>query len=132
MTVERGVDAALPVRDLVRLVARAAHDKGGVDVEAFEVGGILSICDAFVIASAGNTRLVAAIADEIEEVVAAETGLRPAAVEGRDTRRWVLIDYGDVIVHVFLDEDRAFYRLERLYRDAPRIELDLRTRELPA
>ena len=124
--------SAVPALDLARLIARAADDKGGLAVQAFEVSAILSICDVFVVASAGNTRLVGAIANEIEEVVGVEYGIRPAAVEGLDARRWVLIDYGDVIVHVFLDEERTFYRLERLYSDAPRIDLDLRTRELPA
>jgi ribosome-associated protein len=110
--------------DLARAAAVAADDKGGRDVVVLDVSEILTIADAFVIVSAGNTRLVAAVAEEVEERLAAQHGLRPAAVEGLDARRWVLIDYGDIIVHVFLDEERTYYRLERLYGDAPRIEWD--------
>jgi ribosome-associated protein len=108
--------------DLARSAASAADDKGGHDVVVLDVSQILTICDAFVIASAGNTRLVAAIAEEVELQLAERLDRRPAAVEGLDARRWVLLDYGDIIVHVFLDEERQYYRLERLYGDAPRVE----------
>ena len=108
--------------DLARAAADAADHRGGRDLVLLDVSGILTICDAFVIASAPNTRLVAAIADEVEQQIAERFEVKPAAVEGLDTRRWVLLDYGDVIVHVFLDEERDYYRLERLYSDAPRIE----------
>jgi len=108
--------------DLARAAADAADHRGGKDLVLLDVSAILTICDAFVITSASNTRLVAAIADEIETQVAERFGIRPTAVEGLDARRWVLIDYGDVIVHVFLDEERDYYRLERLYSDAPRLD----------
>jgi ribosome-associated protein len=110
--------------DLARAAAVAADDKGGRDVVVLDVSKILTIADAFVIVSAGNTRLVGAIAEEVEEQLAVLHDVRPAAVEGLDARRWVLLDYGDIIVHVFLDEERTYYRLERLYGDAPRIEWD--------
>ena len=108
--------------DLARAAARAADDKGGRDIVLLDVSEILTICDAFVIVSAGNTRLVAAIAEEVEERLGVDPGIKPSAVEGLDSRRWVLLDYGDIIVHVFLDEERTYYRLERLYGDAPHIE----------
>ncbi len=108
--------------DLARAAAVAADDKVGRDDVVLDVSKILTIADAFVIVSAGNTRLVGAIAEEVEEQIAVRHDLRPAAVEGLDARRWVLLDYGDIIVHVFLDEERTYYRLERLYGDAPRIE----------
>ena len=110
--------------DLARAAATAAEDKSANDVVVLDVSSILGIADAFVIASASNTRLVGAIAVEIEDQLRELYEISPRAVEGLDTRRWVLLDYGDVIVHVFLDEEREYYRLERLYGDAPRVELD--------
>jgi len=108
--------------ELAHAAAVAADDKSATDVVVLDVSKIIGIADAFVIASASNTRLVGAIAGEVEEQLRELHGLSPKAVEGMDTRRWVLLDYGDVIVHVFLDEEREYYRLERLYGDAPRVE----------
>jgi ribosome-associated protein len=103
------------------MIAVAADAKAGRDVVILDVAGILTFCDAFVIVSATNTRLVGAIVEDVEAQVAAAIDIRPSAVEGLDVRRWVLMDYGDVVVHVFLDEEREYYRLERLYGDAPRV-----------
>ena len=87
-----------------------------------EVREVLNVVDEFVIASASNDRQVRAIVDEIERKVA-EAGLaKPLRVEGRDERRWVLLDYGDVVVHVFLREVRDYYELERLWSDVPRVD----------
>lgn len=85
-----------------------------------EVGEVLSIVDAFVITSAPNTRLVRTIADEVEQRIKDADGVGPLRVEGLDDLRWVLLDYGDVVVHVFLQEVREFYELERLWSDVPR------------
>jgi ribosome-associated protein len=108
--------------ELARAAADAADDKGAQDAVIIDVAEILSICDVFLIVSASNTRQVAAIAEEIEEQLFIVGEVKPLAVEGLDARRWVLLDYGDLVVHVFLDEERSYYRLERLYGDAPRIE----------
>ncbi len=102
--------------------ATAADDLKAFDIVVFEVGAILGICDLFVLASASNTRHVGAVAEEVEEQVFIALDRRPVAVEGFDAKRWVLVDYGDVVVHVFLEEERAYYRLDRLYGDAPRVE----------
>ena len=102
--------------------ARAADEKGATDVVALEVGPILGICESFVIASGRNTRQVKAIADEVEEQLRVLLDRKPRSIEGTTEQRWILLDFGDVIVHVFLDTEREFYRLERLYRDAPRID----------
>ncbi len=107
--------------ELAVAAAVAADDLKATDIVVFEVGPILAICDIFVLASASNTRQVAAIANEVEEQVFVALDRRPTAVEGLDSKRWVLLDYGDVVVHVFLDEERHFYRLDRLYGDAARI-----------
>ena len=107
--------------DYAVVAARAASSKKGDDVVVLEVGSVLAITDAFVIASAGNDRLVRSIADEVERQIKEAGGPAPLRVEGLNDARWVLLDYGDFVVHVFLDEVRAYYDLERLWSDAPRI-----------
>ncbi len=102
--------------------ARAADDKLGQATLVIDVGDVLSITEQFVITSAGNTRQVATIAQEIEEQVSAEGGPKPLRIEGLDDLHWVLLDYGSFVVHVFLDETRAYYELERLWADVPRLE----------
>ena len=81
----------------------------------------MGIVDAFVITHASNPRLVRAIVDEVKEQLLEHAGVKPRSVEGLDDMSWVLLDYGDLIVHVFLAETREFYGLERLWTDAPRI-----------
>jgi ribosome-associated protein len=107
------------------ICARAAAEKIGDDTVVLEVGEVLSIVEYFVITSAANTRQVRAIAEEIEDKVkeAGEPG--PRRVEGLDDARWVLLDFGDIVVHVFLDETRHFYELERLWGDVPRLSWGL-------
>ena len=102
--------------------AQVAHEKGATDIEVLDVGAIVGICGAFVVASASNPRLVNAVVEEVTEQLADRFGEKPRSVEGAGARRWVLVDYGDVVVHVFLAEERDFYRIERLYGDAPRID----------
>lgn len=104
-----------------RIAAHAADDKKGGDIIVLDVADIMGIVDAFVITHASNTRLVRAIVDEIKEQLLVLAGVKPRAVEGLDDSTWVLLDYGDLIVHVFLEETREFYGLERLWTDAPRI-----------
>jgi ribosome-associated protein len=103
------------------VAAQAADAKGARDVVILEVGDVLVVADEFVIASAPNDRQVRAIVDDVERVVADAGHGRPLRVEGLDQRQWVLIDYGDVVVHVFRDETRDYYELERLWGDVPRI-----------
>jgi ribosome-associated protein len=87
-----------------------------------EVAEVLALCGWFVIASGGNDRQVKAICDEVEAQVHAAGGPKPKRIEGLQDRQWVLMDYGDVVVHVFQQEQRDFYDLERLWADVPRIE----------
>src|SRR4029079_8558976 len=101
-----------------------ADAKSGEDVVVLDVGPVLAICGHFVIASGSNTRLVRSIAEEVEAQVAEAGGPRPIRVEGLDDLRWVLLDYGDFVVHVFLDEARRYYDLARLWADAPRVAWD--------
>ena len=107
-------------RERALVAARAASAKKGEDVAVLDVCEIISIIDCFVLVSAGNTRLVRTIVDEVEAVLKAHDGSTPIGVEGLDDSTWVLLDYGDIVVHVFLEETRAFYDLDRLWGDAPR------------
>jgi ribosome-associated protein len=108
------------MHDLWKVAAKAASSKKGEGTVVLEVGEILAITDAFVITSGTNTRQVRTIAEEIEKQVALAGGGKPLRIEGLDDARWVLMDYGDFVVHVFLDETRRYYDLERLWADAPR------------
>jgi len=107
---------------LVRAAAAAAAEKLGQHIVAFDVSDQLAITDAFVLASASNDRQVKAIVDEIEDKLR-EIGAKPVRREGERDARWVLIDYGEIVVHVQHEEEREFYALERLWRDCPLIEL---------
>jgi ribosome-associated protein len=108
--------------NLVHAAARAASDKLAQHIVAFDVSDQLAITDAFLLASASNDRQVKAVVDEIEERLR-EIGEKPIRREGERDGRWVLIDYGDVVVHVQHEEERQFYALERLWRDCPLIGL---------
>lgn len=107
---------------LAACAARAADDKQGTDTIVVDVGRVLAITELFVITGAGNRRLVRAVADEVEQRVRDQFGRSPKVVEGHREQQWVLLDYGDVVVHVFLQEMREFYEIERLYKDVPRID----------
>jgi ribosome-associated protein len=108
--------------ELAAVAARAASEKKGEDTVVMEVGRVLAITDAFVITSASNDRLVRSIAEEVERKVKEVGGPGPLRVEGKSDAHWVLLDYGDFVVHVFLDEVRRYYDLERLWSDAPKVE----------
>ena len=108
--------------ELAVVAARAASDKLASQIIDFDVSEQLAITDAFVLASAGNERQVQAIVDEVEEKLR-EHGAKPIRREGEREGRWVLLDYGDVVVHVQHEEERQFYALERLWRDCPTIQL---------
>ena len=102
--------------------ARAADDKQGKDTVVLDVGAVLEITGWFVITSAHNSRLVRTIAETVEERVVAVDGPKPLRVEGLDSGEWILLDYGDFVVHVFSDEARSYYDLERLWSDVARID----------
>jgi ribosome-associated protein len=107
--------------DLARTAARAADDKKAEDTLILDVGDLLSITEFFVVTSAPNRRLVRTIVDTIEEETKLHHDRAPLRVEGVTELQWVLMDYGDVVVHVFTDEMRHYYEIERLYRGVPRI-----------
>jgi ribosome-associated protein len=111
--------------DLAVLAARTASDMKATEVMVLDVGAVLSIAGYFVIASASNPRLVGAVVEEIEARVKAQLGRSPNRSEGVREQQWTLLDYGDVVVHVFLDSVREFYEIERLYMDSPRVDWEV-------
>ena len=114
--------AAPEVIELIHVAARAAADKLAQNLIAFDVSEQLAITDAFLLASAPNDRQVRAIVDEIEDKLR-EAGAKRIRREGEREGRWVLLDYGVLVVHVQHEEERQFYALERLWRDCPVLEL---------
>jgi ribosome-associated protein len=117
------VAATHGARELALVAAQAAADKKASDVIVLDVSEQLVITDCFVIASAPNERQVGAIVDNVEEKMRA-AGTKPVRREGAREGRWVLLDFVDIVVHVQHAEERAFYALERLWKDCPRIEFD--------
>jgi len=110
--------------ELLQIAARAADDKQADDLVALDVSEPLALTDIFLLASGRSERNVVAIAGEIEDKML-EAGARTLRREGRAEGRWILLDFGDVVVHVFHDEDRQYYSLERLWSDCPAIPLDV-------
>src|SRR5437763_13679227 len=102
---------------------RAASDKKALDLVVLDLREVASFTDYFIIASGTNVRQVQAVADAVEEELRKRLGVRPARVEGYKSAEWVLLDYGDFILHVFEEKSRRFYDLERLWRDAARVNL---------
>ena len=109
-------------RNLAIAVARAADDAHATDILIFHVGDVLAVTEYFVIVGASNRRLVNAIVDSVEAAMKSQLDRAPLRVEGIREQQWVLADYGDVVVHVFLEEIRDFYEIERLYTDVPKID----------
>ena len=109
---------------LTQVAAKAASDKQATDLVAFDVSERLALTDVFLIVTGANERQVSAVVDAVEEALHAE-GAKALRREGDREARWVLLDFGDLVVHVFHQEDRLFYSLERLWKDAPVIPVEL-------
>lgn len=118
-----------------QVAATAAEDKLATEITALDVSKHLALTDIFLIASAPSDRQVGAIVDNVEEQMRL-AGLKPIRREGERSGHWVLLDFGDVVVHVMQEEDRVFYGLERLWKDCPavplRLERDARSSEAPS
>ena len=110
--------------DLVDVAAKAAFDKLALNPVLVNVADRLAIAESFLIASASSERQVRAIGEEILDRVADELGVEPDHIEGRTGNRWILLDYGELVVHVLLDEERDFYRLENLWSDGVIVPLE--------
>ncbi len=115
--------------ELVRIAAQAADQKKAEDIVVLDLEGVSDVSDYFMICTAGNPRLLDAVVDEVEEKIRINTGVKPISHEGRAGASWVLLDYGSVVVHVFLPQTRDYYRLERLWGDAKRVDVGLEPRE---
>lgn len=122
--VTEGMQDLDEIRQWALVAASAAAAKNGAGTVVLDVAEVLSITEVFVITSASNARLVKTIVEEVEKQLKAVGGLSPLRIEGLTEAQWVLIDYGDFVVHVFLDEVRTYYDLERLWSDVPRVPFD--------
>jgi ribosome-associated protein len=120
---QRAPETSDPARPRAVDVARAALDKKAEDVLVLDVRGLTSYADYFVLATADSDRQAGAIADHVDQKLK-EQGASKVGVEGYESGRWILIDYGDVVAHVFNREARGFYDLEGLWADAPRFRID--------
>ena len=116
--------ASAQSHDMLQIAAAAADAKGGEDLVALDVSEPLPLVDIFLLVTGRSERNVAAIADEIEDKLL-EAGHKRLRREGRQESRWVLIDFGDVVVHVFHEEERIYYGLERLWKDCPVVPVDV-------
>lgn len=114
--------------ELMHLAAAAADQKGGEDLVALDVSGPLPLADVFLLVTGRNERNVMAIAGEIEDRLN-EQGIKTLRREGRSEGRWILLDFGDLVVHVFHEEDRMYYSLERLWKDCPVLPLGVAAAE---
>ena len=110
--------------ELLKVAVAAAESKSGEDLVALDVSGPLPLADVFFMVTGRSERNVIAIAGEIEDKLI-EAGHKPLRREGRTAGRWVLVDFGDLVVHVFHEEEREYYALERLWKDCPVIPIEL-------
>ena len=120
MTDTTNTDAAaadLNSLELAVFIARVIDEKQGENTIVIPVGPVVGITEYFIVTSASNVRLVRAITDAVLNNVREAVGKGPLRSEGTREQQWVLIDYGDVVVHIFIDEMRRFYEVERLYKD---------------
>lgn len=117
--------AATTIIDAVRIAAAAADRVKANDIVAFDVTDLLAFTEVMMIASASNERQVLAIAEEVEKDLHLKVRLSPRSREGLTEGQWILLDYGDLVIHIMHQESRDYYGLERLWRDQPTIDLEL-------
>ncbi|MBE5744766.1 MAG: ribosome silencing factor [Clostridiales bacterium] len=113
---------AVTSKELALAVCKALADKRGKDIVSLYVREKTDLCDYFIVASGSNAPQIRAMGERVEELVEKELGLVPTRTEGVRDGRWAVVDYGDVIVHIFNDETRLFYHLERLWTDGGNLE----------
>ena len=109
-------------KEMTKLAIAALEDKKANDVRVIDIAGVSVIADYFVIASGSNTNQVQAMADSVREALG-RAGHEPRQVEGYGSANWILMDYNDIIVHIFSDESRTFYDLERIWRDGKEVSV---------
>lgn len=113
-----------------KVIVKVLDEKKGRDIQLLEIKGLSTLGDYFILATGGSNTQVRALADDIDEELHKKFDVHPDRTEGLQNAEWVLMDYDDVMVHIFQEEPRAFYNLERLWNDAPHIDIsDLLTEE---
>lgn len=112
----------MELKEIVKKIYNIIEEKKGEDIKVIDIAKVSTIADYFIIASANNINQVQAISDEIGFILGKE-GIMPKAIEGNKNASWMLLDYNDIVVHIFLREDRAFYDLDRIWRDGKEIEM---------
>ena len=110
-------------KEMARTACKALDEKKALDLKIIDIAEVSTIADYFVIASGSNENQVQAMVDNVEEKLA-KAGYEPKQIEGTRSSSWILMDYGDLIVHVFDEENRLFYDLERIWRDGKEIDLE--------
>lgn len=110
-------------KDMLKVIIDALQDKKAEDIRVIDISNVSVIADYFVIASGSNTNQIQAMVDNVEEEMF-KAGFDDPKVEGYNTASWILLDYNDVIVHVFSEDDRAFYNIERIWRDGNEVDIN--------
>ena len=110
-------------KEMVKLAIKALEDKKGEDIRIIDIREVSVLADYFIIASGSNANQVQAMTDNVEEILG-KAGYEPSQIEGYRSANLILMDYGDIIVHVFCREDRLFYDLERIWRDGKVVETE--------
>lgn len=113
----------ITIENMTKMICDSIEDKLGKDIAVLNIGKVSSICDYFIIASGTSSRQVKSISDSVEDAMK-KIGVEARGKEGRDTQSWILLDYGDIMVHIFDEENRGFYNLEKLWKDAPQVEME--------
>lgn len=113
----------MEIKEIVKKIYNIIDEKKGEDIKVIDISEVSTVADYFIIASGNNVNQVQAISDEIDEVLGRE-GITPKAIEGHRNATWVLLDYRDIVVHIFLKEDRSFYDLERIWRDGKEVDIN--------
>ncbi|HSH36807.1 ribosome silencing factor [Schnuerera sp.] len=111
------------IDERISIIIEACNDKKGFDIKAIDINKLTSITDYFILVSGNSTTQVLSIADHVEEKMV-KAGYNILGKEGKESSRWILLDFGDIIVHVFHREDREFYHLEKLWADGDELALD--------
>ena len=114
------MNGTLDIKETVKLAYKALDDKKASDITIIDISSLSVVADYFIIASADNIRQTGALADNVEEVLG-KAGIVPKQIEGRSSGNWILMDYYDVIIHVFDKENRLFYDIERIWKDGRRV-----------
>lgn len=107
----------------VKKIAKLLDSKKADDIKAINIAKLSALADYFVIASASNSSLVQSLSDEVEEMMSKELGIEPRRIEGYQSASWVLLDFGDIIVHIFYKDARAYYGLDNLWRDGEILDI---------